>query len=70
MDLLWSMKEEEKYFMYKYYKPSMACYKHHYYEKFHGELEQEGFEFNPYNPCVANRVKKGHNRWSDSMWMI
>ena len=29
------------------------------YKKFRKELEQEGFIFNPYDPCVANRVKKG-----------
>jgi hypothetical protein len=29
------------------------------YKKFRYELEQEGFIFNPYNPCVANRMKKG-----------
>jgi hypothetical protein len=29
------------------------------YKKFQGELEQEGLKFNPYDPCVANRVKNG-----------
>ena len=24
------------------------------YQKFRGDLEKEGFEFNPYDPCVAN----------------
>jgi hypothetical protein len=25
------------------------------YQKFKGDLEEEGFVFNPYDPCVANR---------------
>ena len=29
------------------------------YKKFRLELEQEGFKFNPYDPCVANRERKG-----------
>jgi hypothetical protein len=29
------------------------------YKKFRGELEEVGFKFNPYDPCVANRDKKG-----------
>jgi hypothetical protein len=29
------------------------------YKKFQGELEQKGFKFNPYDPCVANRTEKG-----------
>ena len=29
------------------------------YKKFRHELEQEGFEFNPYDPCVANRQRNG-----------
>ena len=29
------------------------------YKKFRLELEQEGFKFNPYNPCVANRERSG-----------
>ncbi len=29
------------------------------YKKFRGELEQKGFKFNPYDPCVANRTEKG-----------
>jgi hypothetical protein len=29
------------------------------YKKFRHELEQGGFEFNPYDPCVANREKNG-----------
>ncbi|WP_288992819.1 polyprotein of Ty1/Copia retrotransposon [uncultured Marinobacter sp.] len=29
------------------------------YKKFRGELEQKGFRFNPYDPCVANREEKG-----------
>jgi hypothetical protein len=28
------------------------------YKKFRGELEQKGFKFNPYDPCVANRTEK------------
>ena len=26
------------------------------YKKFRGDLEKKGFEFNPYDPCVANKV--------------
>jgi hypothetical protein len=26
------------------------------YKKFRGDLEGIGFEFNPYDPCVANRI--------------
>jgi hypothetical protein len=29
------------------------------YKKFRGELEQKGFKFNPYDPCLANRTEKG-----------
>ena len=29
------------------------------YKKFRKELEDVGFKFNPYDPCVANRVEKG-----------
>jgi hypothetical protein len=29
------------------------------YKKFRGELEQKGFKFNPYDPCVANCTEKG-----------
>ena len=29
------------------------------YKKFRSELEEEGFKFNPYDPCVANRMRKG-----------
>ena len=29
------------------------------YNKFRQELEKEGFEFNPYDPCVGNRMKNG-----------
>jgi hypothetical protein len=29
------------------------------YKKFRGELEQKGFKFNPYDPCVGNRTEKG-----------
>ena len=30
-----------------------------FYEKFCGELEKIGFGFNPYNPCVDNKIKVG-----------
>ena len=30
-----------------------------FYGKFCGDLENIGFEFNTYNPCVANRIKVG-----------
>jgi hypothetical protein len=29
------------------------------YKKIQGELEQKGFKFNPYDPCVANGTDKG-----------
>ena len=29
------------------------------YVKFKRELEEQGFEFNPYNPCVANKMVNG-----------
>ena len=29
------------------------------YNKFRQELEKEGFEFNPYDPCMGNRTKIG-----------
>jgi hypothetical protein len=29
------------------------------YKKLRGELEQAGFKFNPYNPCVANQTEEG-----------
>ena len=29
------------------------------YKKFRGDLESAGFKFNPYDPCVANRVVRG-----------
>ena len=29
------------------------------YNKFRQELEKEGFEFNPYDPCLGNRMKNG-----------
>ena len=29
------------------------------YKKFCGDLENIGFEINPYNPCVANRISVG-----------
>ena len=28
------------------------------YKKFRGDLEEIGFEFNPYDPCIANRIVK------------
>ena len=28
------------------------------YKQFRGDLEEIGFEFNPYDPCVANRIEK------------
>ena len=28
-----------------------------FYEKFCGDLENIGFDFNPYDPCVSNRIK-------------
>ena len=28
------------------------------YKKFRHDLEEAGFEFNPYDPCVANRIRK------------
>ena len=28
------------------------------YKKFPGDLEEIGFEFNPYDPCIANRIVK------------
>ena len=30
------------------------------YKKFKKDLEEEGFKFNPYDPCVANRTRKGN----------
>jgi hypothetical protein len=30
-----------------------------YYKKFHKDIESIGFEVNPYNPCVANRIVNG-----------
>ena len=30
-----------------------------FYKKFCGDLENIGFEFNPYYPCVSNRIKVG-----------
>ena len=29
------------------------------YKKFRKELEQQGFEFNPYDPYIANRTRRG-----------
>jgi hypothetical protein len=30
-----------------------------YYKKFRKDIETKGFNVNPYNPCVANRIIKG-----------
>ena len=30
-----------------------------FYKKLRGELEDYGFEVNPYNPCVANKIVNG-----------
>ena len=30
-----------------------------YYKKFRKSLEYEGYDFNPYDPCVANKIIKG-----------
>ena len=30
-----------------------------FYKKLRGELEDMGFEVNPYDPCVANRIVNG-----------
>ena len=30
-----------------------------FYEKFRGDLEEAGFGFNPYDPCVCNKMIKG-----------
>ena len=30
-----------------------------FYKKLHGELENYGFEVNPYDPCVANKIING-----------
>ena len=29
-----------------------------YYKKFRKSIENEGYEFNPYEPCVANKIIK------------
>lgn len=31
-----------------------------FYKKLQGDLEEYGFEINPYDLCVANKVIKGH----------
>ena len=31
-----------------------------YYRKFHDSLKSIGFEFNPYDPCVANKIINGN----------
>ena len=31
-----------------------------YYQKFRNSLELEGYEFNPYNPCVTNKIIKNN----------
>ena len=30
------------------------------YRKLHGDLEELGFVFNPYDPCVANKMVRGN----------
>jgi hypothetical protein len=40
------------------------------YKKFRGELEQKGFKFNPYDPCVANRTEKDRSIRFFSTWTI
>ena len=30
-----------------------------YYKKFSKSIEDEGYDFNPYEPCVANKIIKG-----------
>ena len=39
----------------------MEWYKQHYYgtRNSNNDLEEQGFKFNPYDPCVANRMIKG-----------
>ena len=32
------------------------------YKKFRGDIETQGFEFNPYDACVANRMVNGHQQ--------
>ena len=32
-----------------------------FYKKCCGDLEKFGFEFNPYDPCVATRIKSASN---------
>ncbi len=33
-----------------------------FYRKLRKELEDYGFEINPYNPCVANKITDGGNQ--------
>ena len=40
------------------------------YKKFCADLESIGFKFNPYDPCVANRIVNGKQHTSNSMWTI
>ena len=40
------------------------------YKKFKNDLEEQGFKFNPYEPCVANRMIKGSQHTICSMLMI
>ncbi len=40
------------------------------YKQFQKDLESIGFEFNPYDPCVANKTIDGNNTPCDSMLMI
>jgi hypothetical protein len=32
-----------------------------FYEKLVGDLKSQGFELNPYDPCVANKIINGHH---------
>ena len=41
-----------------------------FYKNLVGELEDMGFELDPYEPCVANRIKKFPSRLLRGMWMI
>ena len=40
------------------------------YQKFRNDLESEGYTFNPYDSCVANKNINGSNIPSFFMWMI
>ena len=39
-----------------------------FYKKFRASIEQEGFEVNPYDPCVANKMVHGHQM--TIMWHV